>query len=142
MARMRMPDRMKDDPVGDLAAVKAGLDEAATSYQSAEKVSPGMFPMPAGYGDMPSGDVMKTDAASFTSVVEDVPGAPPRSGKMPEGIGSMGGEPKAPRPARKRETPKFAIRAKGAGVGELLAHFAQAACQDAERRRVRHRLAA
>lgn len=95
MARMRRRDRMKDDPVGDLAAVKAGLDEAAMSYQSAEKVSPGMFPMPAGYGDMPSGDVMKTDAASFTSVVEDVPSAAPRRREVPAGVGSFSGTPKA-----------------------------------------------
>lgn len=49
MARMRRRDRMKDDPVGDYNETKSALDDAISSYQSAETVSTGeMFPVVRG----------------------------------------------------------------------------------------------
>ena len=122
MARVRRRDRMKDDPVGDLAAVKAGLDKAAKSYvggetvsRGGETISSGMFPMPAGYGDKPSGDVMKTDAASFTSMVEDVPVAAPRK-ITPAAITKQSARPKQAPPAKKLAPVFLAEKATGEDV--------------------------
>ena len=123
MARMRRRDRINDDPVGKYNETKSALDEAITSYESGETVTPGQitgsaFPMAPASGGTPSVDVRKTDAESFTSVVEEVPGASPRN-LMPENVDAIGGKPKPGRPMKRPSTVQFAVGARGEGVGEL-----------------------
>jgi hypothetical protein len=86
---------MRPDPVGDYDETKAMMDEAIMSYRPPKSASSGAFPLPAGYGDMPSGGDMKTNATIFASTVEDVPSAAPRRREVPAGVGSFSGTPKA-----------------------------------------------
>ena len=63
----------------------------------------------------PTSDVMKTGAASFTSVVEDVPVAASRK-LMPEGMDTLGGAPRPSRPMKTRAPVFLAEKAKSEDV--------------------------